>query len=419
MKITILNGSTQPATFDTYLSHLVSALETAGHAVTRIDLRDISLRYCVGCWGCWVKTPGQCASRDASLEMDRAVIQSDFTLWAAPLKMGFPSFLLKMANDKHLPLIHPYMEVDHGEAHHLRRYPRSPRLGLLLEKEASTDARDLQIVTDIYCRTALNFKTRLEFSLTTETPVDELTARISASKPAQLPLPERLPPTVGVTIQPPARLAFFNGSPRGRRGNSPIMLEQIAKGFGGATETYHLVRMKETDQMVQAFAQAECAILGLPLYTDSMPGVVKHFIEALEPLVGRKNNPALGFLVQSGFPEGLHSRYLERYLEKLADRLDSPYLGTIVKGNGEGVRIMPPNMTQGLFTSLQALGSGLAAKGSFDPAVLKTIANPESYPAIMGPVFKVFVRLPMAHSYFDNMMKQNGVYEQRFARPFA
>ena len=190
MKITILNGNPEPSSFDNYLTQLTSALESIGHSITKIDLRNIPLRYCVGCWGCWVKTPGQCVAKDASIEMDRAVIQSDFTLWVAPLKMGFPAELLKMANDKHLPLIHPYMEVDQNEAHHLRRYPRSPRLGLLVEKEATTDTSDLQIVTNIYCRTALNFKTRLEFSLTTETPVAELAAHIAVQKHSNLPLPK-------------------------------------------------------------------------------------------------------------------------------------------------------------------------------------------------------------------------------------
>jgi multimeric flavodoxin WrbA len=419
MKITILNGSPQPATFDNYLGQLTSTLECTGHAVTQINLRDIPLRYCVGCFGCWVKTPGQCVARDASVEMDRAIINADFVLWAAPLKMGFPSELLKMANDKHLPLIHPYMEVDQGEAHHLRRYPRSPRLGLLLEKEASTDARDLQIITDIYCRTALNFKSRLGFSLTTETPVAQLADRITTQTPSILPLPKRLMPTTGITISPPARLTLLNGSPRGRKGNTPLMLDQLAKGFGGLTETFHLIRMKETPQMVQAFAQAECAIIGFPLYTDSMPGVVKHFIEALEPLADRENNPPVGFLVQSGFPEGLHSRYVERYLEKLAARLGSPYLGTIVKGNGEGTRVMPPEMNHSLFTNLQALGAGLATNGRFDPIHLKAIAKPESYSALLGPVFQIFLRLPVAHSYFDNMLKKNGAYELRFNQPFV
>ena len=157
MNITILNGNQEPSSFDSYLGQLASALETSGHSVKRLDLRDLTLRHCIGCWGCWVKTPGQCIAQDASVEMDQAVINADFVLWAAPLNMGFPSELLKMAMDKHIPLIHPYMEVAYGEAHHLRRYSRYPRLGLLLEREVSTDDDDIHIVRDIFCRTAINF----------------------------------------------------------------------------------------------------------------------------------------------------------------------------------------------------------------------------------------------------------------------
>ena len=423
MKITFLNGNPQPTPFDDTLAGLATALQAAGHSVTRLDLRDLPLHPCIGCWGCWVKTPGECIVRDASLEMDQAVISADFVLWAAPLKMGFPSELLKRAIDKHLPTIHPYMVVDHGEAHHLKRYARYPRLGLLLEKEASTDALDLQIVRAIYSRTALNFKMRLEFSLTSETPVEEIARRITSPAAGLLPLPKGLPPTQGVSVPPPSRLTLFNGSPRGRKGNTPIFLDQIAGGFaggfGGPYEVHHLVRLKDTDQMVDAFARAECAILGMPLYTDAMPAVVKHFIEALEPLVGRENNPPLGFVVQSGFPEALHSRYLERYLEKLAARLGSPYLGTAVRGGGEGTRMMPPEANRRLFESLGALGAGLAAQGRFDPAALQRMVQPERFPAILEPVFRVFLRSKVAHSYFDNMLKENGAYEQRFARPFA
>jgi hypothetical protein len=222
-----------------------------------------------------------------------------------------------------------------------------------------------------------------------------------------------------VTVVPPTRLTLFNGSPRGRRGNTPIFLREFAKGFGGETEMYHLIQVKQTEQFVKAFAEAECAWIGFPLYTDAMPGAVKHFIEALEPLVGRKDNPPLGFIVQSGFPEGLHSRYIERYLEKLAARLGSPYLGTIVKGNGEGIRLVLPEANQSLFEGLQSLGVGLAANGRLEPEILALLAHPESYPTILWPVFQVFLRLPIAHAYFDNMLKKNGAYERRFARPFA
>jgi len=126
MKITILNGNPEPSAFDAYLAQIKTASESAAiRCATRPAQPGAApLR---GLLGLLVKTPGQCSSGDASLEIDRAVINADFVLWAAPLKMGYPAELLKRALDKHIPLIHPYMEVAYGEAHHLRRYARSPR----------------------------------------------------------------------------------------------------------------------------------------------------------------------------------------------------------------------------------------------------------------------------------------------------
>ena len=178
MKITILNGSPEISPFDTYLSTLKGMLESKGHDVTQLDLRDLELRYCTGCFGCWVKDPGECLFEDESIAVRRAVIHSDYTLWAAPLRMGFPSALLKKAMDKFLPLIHPYFEVDHGEAHHRPRYDRYPRLGLLVGAESDTDAADMEIVSGIFTRTSINFKTRLEFALTSDTPAAVTAGRI-------------------------------------------------------------------------------------------------------------------------------------------------------------------------------------------------------------------------------------------------
>jgi hypothetical protein len=149
-----------------------------------------------------------------------------------------------------------------------------------------------------------------------------------------------------------------------------------------------------------------------------MPGLVKNFIEELDALSSQRNNPPIGFLVQSGFPEGTHSRYVERYLKKLADRLGSPYLGTIVKGNGEGTRLRSREMNEKLFDVLQSLGKGLAEVGQLDPEILQEIAKPERYPRILEPIFKAFLRTKLAHSYFDTMLVENGAFERRFDQPF-
>lgn len=79
---------------------------------------------------------------------------------------------------------------------------------------------------------------------------------------------------------------------------------------------------------------------------------------------------------------------------------------------------MPPEMTRGLFDDLHALGAGLAQNGHLDTETLTHIATPERFPIYMDPIFRIFLRLPPAHSYFDDMLKKNGAYERRFARPF-
>ncbi len=419
MKITILNGNPDQTGFDETLTLLKGKLEDRQNSVTLINLRDLTLRYCIGCWGCWVKTPGICSHHDESPFMDQAVMDADFVLWASPLIMGFPSELLKRAIDKHLPLIHPYIMEDHGEMHHLGRYDKYPRMGLLLELEKDTTDNDLEVVSNILQRAAHNFKLRFEFSVTTFEKMDDLVNRILTSTPRSLPLPKPLSPIKGERIIQPSKLTLFSGSPRGKKASTPLMLEQFAQGFGAAYEIHHLVFLNKTPEFVQAFEEAECVWIGFPLYTDAMPAITKHFIEALEPLTQRKNNPPIGFLVQSGFMEGLHSRYVERYLYGLAKRLGSPYLGTIVKGGGEGTYRMPAQAAKPLFDKLQALGAEFAINGELNPKILKKIASPERFPKILLPVMRYFLSRPVSHNYFDSMLRKNEAYENRFAQPFS
>ena len=223
-------------------------------------------------------------------------------------------------------------------------------------------------------------------------------------------------------MTPPKRLTVFNGSPRGRKGNTPLMLEQFLKGFTASGEhtfeIYHLNRLKEAERFQHAFAEAEGVLLGFPLYTDAMPGIIKAFIETLTPFQHRSSNPPIGFLVQSGFPEAAHSRHIERYLEKLAHRLGSPYLGTMVKGGGEGIRIMPEQMTHNLFQTLYQLGETFGEAGRFEASLLRQLAKPERYPAYLAPFFKVFLKTRQATWYWDTQLKEYGAFERRFAQPY-
>lgn len=180
MKITILNGNPNANNdrFNNYLKKLSDLLELSKNTVTILKLRDMDIKYCVGCFGCWVKTPGECVTRDGSHDICREVINSDLTLFASPVIMGFTSALLKKAHEKLIPLVHPYFELVQNEVHHLTRYDKYPPIGLLLEKDKDTDEEDIRIISDIYRRTAISFRTSFCFTKITSDSVEEVANEI-------------------------------------------------------------------------------------------------------------------------------------------------------------------------------------------------------------------------------------------------
>jgi multimeric flavodoxin WrbA len=165
MRITILNGEPDAAKpFHAYLEMLTNRLLTLGHAVTKLDLAALDLKGCTGCFGCWVKTPGECAKRDDSATVCREVLGADLLLLASPMTMGFTTALLKRGADQMIQLIHPYFVVEGGEIHHRARYAHYPVFALLLGPGEDSDAEDVEITRTMWGRMARNMKSRLAWS---------------------------------------------------------------------------------------------------------------------------------------------------------------------------------------------------------------------------------------------------------------
>jgi multimeric flavodoxin WrbA len=79
------------------------------------------------------------------------------------------------------------------------------------------------------------------------------------------------------------RLTVFNGSPRSEDSNSKTLLDHFLKGFcetmGHSYELFYLKQTDEIDNHCRKFQEAENIIIAFLLYFDSMPALVKNFIE--------------------------------------------------------------------------------------------------------------------------------------------
>jgi multimeric flavodoxin WrbA len=424
MKIVILDGQLDatPKSYRIYLNNLKNELENQGHSLTHHVLKDLGLHHCIGCWDCWVKTPGQCVFDDASREINREIINADFLLFASPLVMGFVTHELKRKMDRIIPLIHPYITMVENESHHRSRYDKYPILGLLMYPATGDNDDDVYITSQMFARTALNFKSRLAFAVTTDESPAHVANLFANLDQHHYVFNRNIPQAKRAPVSALNQMVVFNGSPRGKKGNTPVLLDQFTRGFQSvpdrSVEIYHLSKTRDIPRFVEAYQNAESVLLGFPLYTDAMPGIVKEFIDALQPLVRRKNNPPMAFLVQSGFGENHHSRYVQRYLESLAARMGSPYLGTLVRGGCEGVRMMPEQMNRKTFDALRTLGVQLAQKGEFTQAAIGAFGNHENIPRYMLPVYWVMTRLPLINWYWNSQLKENGAFVERFAQPY-
>jgi len=222
-------------------------------------------------------------------------------------------------------------------------------------------------------------------------------------------------------------LLLLNGSPRGERSNSMKMLSRVLEGWeraaGQPPEVLHLARPADFARAVEAFADADVVLLGMPLYTDAMPGIVKFYIEAIgkraKALPSTTMKPALGFLVQCGFPEALHIRYVERYLAKVARRLGSPFAGTIVRGGGGALEDMPEEANKKLWQGLRILGEQLARDGCFSQPELNAVKGIERIPWFAAPLLSIAVKLHLVEFMWNGQLKKNGVWERRFAAPYG
>lgn len=132
------------ATADKSLQFAKEWLASAQWEVTDLRLSELEIAPCIGCFGCWIKTPGICVIDDAGRDVAKAIVQSDLVVYLTPILFGGYSYELKKAIDRSIPIISPMFRTVHGEVHHKKRYARYPRvLALGWMEKLTVDAEDL------------------------------------------------------------------------------------------------------------------------------------------------------------------------------------------------------------------------------------------------------------------------------------
>jgi multimeric flavodoxin WrbA len=367
-----------------------------------VRLGDRSITACIGCWNCWLKTPGRCVMKDQMAESYPDYVNSDTVILLMDIAQGFINHQAKAFLDRTIPHYHPYIEIVDGECHHVARYKCYPDMIFYYDTEGITNQEE-QVIEDYLYRTAYHFQSKAYRIL-----IDgSLQLRSLESRKAKSQV------MAFASIEPMEKLVIYNGSPRRRGSNSALILQKTVEALCDRVEVRDLKEVDKWEEWMEAFKSEKHVMFFMPLYVHAMPSHVMAFIEKLQVSQG-----SISFFVQSGFPESSQSHYLEAYFEQLALRLGRTYIGTAIKGGVEGLQVRPAKSQEKMMEPMVKAIVNLVYEGSFNPANIRQLAKPIRLGIGTKILFKLLIKIGLINFFWDQQLKENHAYEKRFERPY-
>jgi len=102
-----------------------------GYEINSVEIGKRDLASCIGCFGCWIKRPGECVIDDLMSEINRCHMNSDVVIYMTPIIFGQFSSNIKNAVDRYLPNLLPFFEQVNGGTKHPFRYEKYPELMII------------------------------------------------------------------------------------------------------------------------------------------------------------------------------------------------------------------------------------------------------------------------------------------------
>ncbi len=366
-----------------------------------VRLEDQSIAPCIGCWSCWLKTPGRCIMKDQMSEIYPYYVNSDTVILLISTAQGFINHNAKAFFDRTIPHYHPYIELVNGECHHVARYESYPDMVFHYDTENLTNKEE-QVIEDYLYRTAYHFKSKA-YRIVKDGNIQLRSLESRNANNHSVPFK---------STKPMDKLVIYNGSPRKIGSNSKLILKKTEEVLSDRIEIRDLKDEDKWEEWAKAFKKEENVMFFMPLYVHAMPSHVMRFIEKLKQSKG-----SISFFVQSGFPESSQTHYLEAYFEQLAIKLERTYLGTAIKGGVESLQMRPTKSQDKMIEPIVKSIVNLVNEGSFNKIDIYQLARPVRFGKFTKILFKLLSK-KFINIFWDKKLKANKAYEKRFDRPY-
>ncbi len=212
------------------------------------------------------------------------------------------------------------------------------------------------------------------------------------------------------------KLTIINASPRGKHSNSNTIAKWYIDHLSDEIniDLFHAYMLKDHDKFIASLTNNQTILIIFPLYTDSIPYVLKVLIEKLDLVKDDLNGIQIYFTTHSGFMGGKHCRAIESYLSYVSNYMGFQYMGTAIRPSSEGFRMFPDIMINKPRKLFRILANDIKDGKPFNQKTLDKLIPFETPSFILRQFFK----LGIGYKYFNDLLKENNSYDKRLNRPY-
>ncbi len=162
MAILLISDNNHNSIIEKSVTKIKMLLDKGGYQYKHYEIANKKLNHCIGCFSCWLKTPGICIFNDIASEIAKDYVKSDVAIFISNIRYGTYSVPIRRVLDRQIPNILPFFEKVNNEIHHSSRYNNYPEFVVV---GCGEDISDFEIETfkSLADANAINFKKEKAF----------------------------------------------------------------------------------------------------------------------------------------------------------------------------------------------------------------------------------------------------------------
>ena len=147
MKVIAFNASPRMEKSNTslILDPFMEGVKAAGADVELFYIKKLEVNPCIGCFSCWLRTPGKCVHEDDLQWLVPKVLEADIRVYASPIYCYTFTGPMKNLMDRMVSLASPFVEIAEGRTRHLPSEREKPFKAVLISNCGLWDMYNFEV----------------------------------------------------------------------------------------------------------------------------------------------------------------------------------------------------------------------------------------------------------------------------------